>query len=68
MNVYEMSAEELYDAFFKNVDPGILLHEGRTSLAARLQIEQKLKQESAFYAADEVLSHAQWLLDNQQQE
>jgi hypothetical protein len=68
MNVYEMSAEELYDAFFKNVDPGILLHEGRTVLAARLQTEHKLKQEPAFYAADEILSHAQYILDTQQQE
>jgi hypothetical protein len=68
MNVYEMSAEELYDAFCKNMDPQEIVDQGRTALAARLQTEHGLKQDPAFYAADEVLSHAQFLLDLQQQE
>jgi hypothetical protein len=68
MNVYEMAAEELYDAFCKNMDPQEVINQGRTAIAARLQTERGLKQDPAFYAADEVLTHAQFLLDLTQQE
>jgi hypothetical protein len=67
MNVYEFTAEELYAAFFKNVEPQNVLNEGRTVIAARLQTEHKLKSDAAFYAADEILTHAQDLLDRREQ-
>jgi hypothetical protein len=68
MNVYEFSAEELYAAYFKNADPQNVLNEGRTVIAARLQTEHKLKPDAAFYATDEILMHAQQLLDIREQE
>jgi hypothetical protein len=67
MDVYEMSAEELYAAFFRNKDPQEIIDLGRTALAARLQTEHKLKQDPAFYAADEILTHAQHIIDLRQQ-
>jgi hypothetical protein len=68
MNVYDFSAEELYSAFLKNADPKNVLNEGRTVIAARLQTEHKLKLDAAFYATDEILMHAQQLLDRREQE
>jgi hypothetical protein len=68
MNVYELTAEELYAAFFKNVEPLNILNEGRTAIAARLQTEHKLKSDAAFYATDEILTYAQQLLDRREQE
>jgi peroxiredoxin len=66
MDVYEMTAEELYGAFYRNADPHNVINEGRNEIAARLQKEHKLKQEPAYYAADEILAYAQELLDNRQ--
>jgi hypothetical protein len=68
MNVYELTAEELYAAFFKNAAPQSVLNEGRTAIAARLQTEHNLKPDAAFYATDEILTYAQQLLDRRQQE
>jgi hypothetical protein len=68
MNVYELAAEELYAAYFKNVEPQVVLTEGRTAIAARLQTEHKLKSDAAFYATDEILTYAQQLLDIREQE
>jgi hypothetical protein len=68
MDVYEFSAEELYGAYCKNMDPHDVMNEGRAALAARLQTEHSLKQKPAFYAADEILTHAQRLIDIREQE
>jgi uncharacterized protein YciW len=63
MDVYEMTAEELYAAFFRDKDPQEIIDQGRTALAARLQTGHNLKQDPALYAADEILAYAQHLID-----
>jgi hypothetical protein len=59
MDVYELTARELYDTFADNADPMMLAEQGRDELATRLMTEEELDEEDAYYAADQILSYAQ---------
>jgi hypothetical protein len=58
MSVYELSAEEIYDSHALGIDPADLLGRSRIELATRLRVEEGLKQEEAYYAADQMLAYA----------
>lgn len=69
MDIYrlqERSAEEIYAQFCQNEDPDQLFSQGRTQIATRLRVEEDLAQGAAYYAADQILAHAQDLLDQRQ--
>ncbi len=68
MSVYELTPTELYQAYAEGRDPREVLDEGRTVLATWLQVEQGMTQEEAFYAADEIRTHAQSLVQQRQRE
>jgi hypothetical protein len=63
LSLYELTAQEIYFSYTENQDPQELMTLGRTDLATRLQVEHDLNQEDAFYAADEILKHAQTLME-----
>jgi hypothetical protein len=65
MSVYELSARELYDAYAGSRDPAEVMAQGREALAQRLRIEHGLRQEDAYYAADQILAAAQQLSADQ---
>lgn len=52
MSVYELSAREIYDSYARGADPADLLAQSRIDLATRLRVDEGLKQEEAYYAAD----------------
>jgi hypothetical protein len=62
MSVYELTAQEIYDSYAQGIDPADLLDQSRIDLATRLRVEEGLKQEEAYYAADQMLAYArQWV-------
>lgn len=65
MSVYELSAEELYDSYAQGANPADLLGQSRIDLATRLRIEEGLKQEEAYYAADQMLAYARQRVEAQ---
>jgi hypothetical protein len=67
MSVYELSAKEIYDSYARGVDPVDLLGKGRVDLATRLRVEDGLKQEEAYYAADQMLAYARQTVEPQAQ-
>jgi hypothetical protein len=58
MSVYELSALEIYDSYAQGADPADLVGQSRIELATRLRVEEGLKQEDAYYAADQMLAFA----------
>jgi hypothetical protein len=58
MSVYELSAQEIYDSYAPGADPADLVGQSRIELATRLRVEEGLKQEDAYYAADQMLAFA----------
>lgn len=60
-----MSAEEIYDSHAPGIDPAALLSGSRIELAARLRVEEGLKQEEAYYAADPLLAYARQRVETQ---
>ncbi len=63
MSVFELSAKEIYDAYIGDTTPPELLAEDRHELATRLQIEEGLKEEEAFYAADQMRAYTRELVE-----
>ena len=68
MSVYELSARELYDAYAQGAGPAELLKRTRVEIATRLRVEEGLRQEEAYYAADQILAHARDLVESRQKE
>jgi hypothetical protein len=58
MSVYELGARE-YNAYAEGRDPADVLAQGRDTLAQRLRVDHGLRQEDAYYAADQILEVAQ---------
>jgi hypothetical protein len=58
MSVYELKPQEIYDSYAEGLDPAELLKQSRTDLATRLRVEEGLKQEEAYHAADQMLVYA----------
>lgn len=64
---YELSAEEVYATYASDQDPAELLRKGRTEIASKLMVEEGLKQEAAYFAADQILSFAEENTNNRQE-
>jgi hypothetical protein len=65
MSVYELRAEEIYDSYASGIEPADLLGSSRIDLATRLRVEEGLKQEEAYYAADQMLAYARQRVEAQ---
>jgi ribosome-associated translation inhibitor RaiA len=66
MDEYELSTltpAELFNTYVKGADPDDLVAQGRDHIAVRLMMEAGLKETAAFYAADQILVHAQDMID-----
>jgi hypothetical protein len=55
LNLYEMSAREIYAAFVKQTEPREVLELSREQIASQLMVDDGLDQETAYYAADQIL-------------
>jgi hypothetical protein len=66
MSVYETSAREIYEASIKEAEPAEVLEMSREQIASQLMVDGGMDQESAYYAADQILAFAQRLVDRQQ--
>jgi hypothetical protein len=62
VDVYELSARELYDMFVQQLQPATVMEMGRDDIASQLMVDDGLDQEPAYYAADQILAHAQGML------
>ncbi len=62
--LYELSAQEIYQAFTNDSLPDVWLEQSREQIATRLMVEEELSQEDAYYAADQILAYAQEILNN----
>lgn len=61
MDTYELSTltpGEIYDTYMENADPEEIIRAGRTEIASRLMAEHGLENDAAYYAADQILVHA----------
>jgi hypothetical protein len=65
MSVYQLTSKELYDSYMQDVELTALLRQSRIDLATQLRIEEGLKQEEAYYAADQMLAYARQLVEAQ---
>jgi hypothetical protein len=66
MDEYELStltAAEIFNTYVKGADPHDLVAQGRTAIASRLMVEQKLKDTAAYFAADQILVHAHEMIE-----
>lgn len=69
MSVYQLSAQEIYQTYIDDgTEPAAVLRTGRMELATRLRVEEELKEEDAYFAADQIMAHAQQLQDQTQGE
>jgi hypothetical protein len=60
-----LSAVEIYASYAPGIDPAELLGQSRTELATRLRVEEGLKQEEAYYDADQMLVYARQRVETQ---
>ena len=65
MSVYQLTSKELYESYMQGVEPTELLGQSRIDLTTQLRVEEGLKQEEAYYAADQMLAYARQLLGAQ---
>ena len=65
MSVHQLTAEQVYDSYAQGAAPADLLGQSRMDLATRLRIDEGLKQEEAYYAADQMLSYARQRVEAQ---
>jgi hypothetical protein len=63
MSVYQMDAQELYEAYTPDIVPADLLSQGRNAIASRLMLEDQLPEKAAYYAADQILVYAEHVED-----
>ena len=67
MNLYEMSTREIYEAFVQQLEPREVLQLDRKQIAAQLMVDDGLNQETAYYAADQILAFARELVNARSQ-
>ena len=58
MSVYQMNAQQIYEAYIQDIEPSALLTQGRDAIARRLMKEEQMPEKAAFYAADQILIYA----------
>lgn len=69
MSVYQLSAREIYETYIADdTAPATILQTGRTELATRLRVEEALAEKDAYFAADQIMAHAQQQQDELQEE
>ncbi len=62
MSVYQLTPREIYATYIADgTDPATILSTSRNELASRLRVEEALAEEDAYFAADEIMAHAQQL-------
>ena len=66
MSVYQLTAREIYDTYASGITPDQVMAQGRTTLATRLMVEEGLTEADAYYAADQMMEHAQRIIDRNQ--
>jgi hypothetical protein len=67
MSVYELTAREIYATYVPvTTRPEELFDQGRNAIATRLILEEGLRQEDAYYAADQILFVAQEMIETGQ--
>jgi ribosome-associated translation inhibitor RaiA len=59
LSMQELSAREIFNTYVGEAISEEMLAKGRDTIAAELISAEKLDQESAYYAADRILEHAQ---------
>lgn len=66
MNVFDLTAEEVFKTYLdvEEEDPEELILEGRDKIASRLMANERLDQETAYYAADRILDYSFELTEN----
>lgn len=67
MNLYEMNPREIYEAFVQETEPREVLQLEREQIAAQLMVDDGLDQETAYYAADQILAFARELVNARSQ-
>lgn len=63
MSLYQMNAQEIYEAYLPDIEPSMLLTQGRDAIANRLMQQEQMPQKAAFYAADQILLYAEHVED-----
>ena len=63
---YDLSAEEIYATFAKELQPEEILNQDRTEIASRLMVEEGLAEEAAYFAADQMLRFAERITGDQE--
>jgi ribosome-associated translation inhibitor RaiA len=61
--IQELGAEEVYATYFKGQNPEKILSKDRTEIASNLMVKEGLKQEAAYFAADQILRVAQEIVN-----
>lgn len=61
MSYEQMDPQRSYEEFASDTDPETLLSTGRDPLVNRLMTEYDMTQETAYYTADQILAHAEFL-------
>lgn len=62
--LYELSSQEIYQAFTRDSLPDVWLERSRDEIASEPMVEHGLNQEDAYYAADQILAYAQEIAEN----
>ena len=57
--VFTLTSLEIYNTFVDKVIPKGMLNQSRDQIATKLLLDANLDQESAYYAADQILEYAQ---------
>jgi len=60
LSIYDLSAKEVFNTFLdvEEENPENLILDGRDQIASRLISEEHLDQDTAYYAADQILEHS----------
>jgi hypothetical protein len=58
LSVFELTPLEIYNTYVDTTVSQETITEGRDNIAAKLMVEDKLDQKSAYHAADRILEHA----------
>jgi hypothetical protein len=59
LSIQALTAREIYDTYIDDAISQKMLDQGRDQIAAKLMVNEKLDQESAYYAADRILEYTQ---------
>lgn len=58
ISLFDLTPKEIHDSYVGSTIPKDLVLKSRDTIAARLMLEEKLDERSAFYAADQIQAYA----------